>query len=451
MAGGTFDKLAGKVRPGTYINFESTRQDVLGISERGIVLIPLINHSYGPEKEFISIKGSAPDANLEKLGFSVYDSNESSLLIREALKSASEVIVCILKQGAKASGTVGALTATAQHGGARGNDLRFSVIANPGGGFDVTVYLGATVMSEYAGLTTVADLIAKENAWIVFSGTGSLTAAPGVALTGGVNGTATNADYTTFLDASEAIKWNTLAFPLAATGEEGDSAPALYEAVKTKIKYLREDAGKYRKAVIPGLAADYEGIINVTNSVVLADGAKLTTAQVTAWIAGVDAGASNTTSNTYAKYNGAVDIIGAKNHTEAVAAINAGELFFSFSEKGEVVVEYDINSLVTFSKPKDKTYRKNRVLRVFDTFAESVALNFPPNKFDNSPTGWDVMEGLGRTILKQFEDVGAIKNVDYGNDFIVDRATSSGDETYFTVGLEPVDSAEKLFFTIRTR
>ena len=39
MAGGKFDKLAGKVRPGTYMNFESTRSDTVGTSERGTVII----------------------------------------------------------------------------------------------------------------------------------------------------------------------------------------------------------------------------------------------------------------------------------------------------------------------------------------------------------------------------------------------------------------------------
>ena len=80
-----------------------------------------------------------------------------------------------------------------------------------------------------------------------------------------------------------------------------------------------------------------------------------------------------------------------------------------------------------------------------------MGINFPPNKFDNNATGWDIMEGIGKTILKQFEDAGALKNVDYDNDFTVDRGRSSGDETYFNVGLEAVDSAEKLFFTIKTR
>lgn len=450
MAGGTFDNLAGKVRPGTYINFESTRQDLIGVSPRGIVLIPLIGHDYGPAKEFISLTGDAPDAAMTKLGYSVYDDNDSMLLIREAFKNANTVIAYIPNQGAKASNSAGELTATARYGGTRGNSLRFTVTKNPVDGFDVTVYLGATIVSQYEGLNTIEELVAQNDGWIQFSGTGELTDNGGTTLTGGTTTDMVAGDITAFLDASESIRWNTLAFPLDATGALGDSAPALFEAVKSKIKYLREEAGKYRKAVVPNFKADYEGIINVTNSVVLAD-RELTTAQVTAWVAGADAGASNTQSNTYVAYTGAVGIVGQKNNVEAIAAINNGEFFFSFSEEGDVVVEYDINSLTSFNAPKDKTYRKNRVLRVFDTFAESLMLNFPPNKYDNSPIGWDIMEGVGRSILKQFEDAGALKNVDYDNDFSVDRGRSSGDETYFNVGLEAVDSAEKLFFTIKTR
>jgi hypothetical protein len=453
MAGGTFDKLAGKVRPGTYINFESTRQDILGISERGIVLLPLVAHSYGPAKQFITLTNDAPDAALNMLGYSVYDDNSSMWLIREAFKNAKSVIVYIPRQGAQASGVSGSgavLTASAKYGGSRGNALKYSVTENPLAGYDVTIYLDAVIVAQYEGLTTIEQLIAEGDGWIDFSGSGALEPAAGVSLTGGSDGTLVASDITDFLDQAESVKWNTLAFPLEATSVEGDPTPALYEAVKTKIKYLREDAGKYRKAVVPNFVADYEGIINVSNGVVVS-GRSLPAGQAVAWVAGVDAGASNTQSNTYVKYAGATNIIGQKNHAEAVAAINNGELFFSFSEEGDVVVEYDINSLTTFNAPRDKTYRKNRVLRVFDTFAESLMLNFPPNKFDNSPVGWDIMEGLGRAIMKQFFEAGAIKNVDYDNDFLVDRGQSTGDETYFNVGLEPVDSAEKLFFTIKTR
>ncbi|MCD8266688.1 MAG: hypothetical protein LUC33_05980, partial [Prevotellaceae bacterium] len=123
------------------------------------------------------------------------------------------------------------------------------------------------------------------------------------------------------------------------------------------------------------------------------------------------------------------------------------------NENREVAVEYDINSLTTFDSAsgKDETYRKNRVIRVLDSFQSDVQLNFPPNKFANSETGWDVMEGIGNSILKLYEDAGAITDVDYDADFLVDREESSGDEVYFNVALQPVDSAEKLYFTVKTR
>jgi hypothetical protein len=333
---------------------------------------------------------------------------------------------------------------TAVYGGERGNSLRYSVVANPVGGFDVSVYLSGKAVATYEGVTTVERLIARNSPYIAFSkkDDGVLSEVAGVTLSGGTSSETTNADVSAFLDAVENVAFNTMAFPVT---EE-----TLLTACVSKIRYLRDGAGKYVKAVVPNYAADYEGVINLTNSVVV-DGRALTTAQATAWVAGADAGATNVQSNTYLAYGGATGLVGAKTHEQAAAAINAGEIFFSYSEAGAVVLEYDVNSLTTFDKPKDKTYSKNRVLRVLDTFAEAVQLNFPPNKFDNSPNGQDVMEGIGRSVLKLFLDAGAIKNVDYDADFKVDRERSAGDETYFNVGLEPVDSSEKLYFTATTR
>ena len=88
---------------------------------------------------------------------------------------------------------------------------------------------------------------------------------------------------------------------------------------------------------------------------------------------------------------------------------------------------------------------------MFDTFAENIQINFPPNRYPNTPDGWEIMEGVGRAILKTFEEAGAIKNVDYESDFNVDRGASTGDQTFFNVGLEAIDSAEKLYFTVVTR
>ena len=442
MAGGTFNKSVGKVRPGTYINFEASNQSTLGSSDRGTVLIPLINHSYGPEKEFITISNESVDSAIDKLGYSVYDDDPSMLLIREAFKNASTVIVYIAKAGTKATGTGGGLSAQAKYGGSRGNALSYSVAANPVAGFDVSVYLDGSTVEAFEGVTNVSALVDSKYITFTASEGTSLEAVAGVSLTGGTDGTAANSDIAAFLDDMESVNFNTLAFPIT---EE-----SLLAACVTKIKYLRENVGRGVKAVVPDYKADYEGIINVTNSVII-NGVTLSNAQATAWVAGADASASNVQSNTHKIYVGAESVANAKTHEQAVAAIQNGEFFFSYSENGDVIVEYDINSLTSFTDRKDKSYSKNRVLRVFDSFAESIRLNFPPNKYSNNENGWDIMDGMGRSILKQFFDAGAIRNVDYDSDFAVVRGESKGDSTYFNVGLQPVDSAEKLYFTVKTR
>lgn len=269
----------------------------------------------------------------------------------------------------------------------------------------------------------------------------------GVNLTGGTDEEVSNKDITDFIDAWESVKFDTVAFPF----DGADESQNVKQAALTKIKYMRESMGRGVQVVIPNAGKmDYEGVISVTNSISL-DGDDLSVAEACAWVAGATAGASNTESLTYVPYAGATSVVNPKSNEEAVAAVNNGELFFTVNEDDEVVVMYDINTLITFADKKDKSYRKNRVIRVYDTFQQSVQANFPPNKFDNNERGWDIMEGIGKTILRQFEDAGAIRNVSYDEDFLVDREASVDDETYINVGLQAVDSAEKLYFTIKTR
>ena len=124
-----------------------------------------------------------------------------------------KVIVYRLAGGAKAAATVGGLTATAVYEGTRGNSLRLVVETNPVAGFDVTVYLDTTVVFEQAGATTIGSL--EENEWVKWSGTPdtTLTATAGITLTGGSDTDKTNADVSSFLDASEVVVWNTMCFP----------------------------------------------------------------------------------------------------------------------------------------------------------------------------------------------------------------------------------------------
>ena len=446
MAGGNFNIGVSKTRPGTYVNFVADKLNTPSGATRGIAIIPLVNLGWGPDKEFLHIMASKPDEYVDKLGHSVYDNHSLMVMIREVLKNAYECVVYVINKGTKATKTTGDLVITATYGGSRGNNISVVCIANPVNGFDVRVYLDNAMVEEYEGVKTIGDLIAASSKkYVVFSAadtTENLVAFASVQLATGTDGEASNSDVSGFLDASENVKWNTMAFPLDDT--------SLHAAAIAKIKYLRESVGKMVQCVIADCGANSEGIINVTNSVQLEDGA-LTEEQACAWVAGVTAAAGKTVSNTYVVYVGATAVIGVKTNEEANAAINAGEFFFSPTDSGEVVVEYDINSLHTFTEDKTQDYCKNRVIRVYDSFADDLKLTFPPNKYANSEEGWLIMEGIGRSLLLRYADEGAISDVDADNDFCVDKSKSIGDETYFNVGIKAVDSAEKLYFSVATR
>lgn len=454
MAGGTFTMSGKKVRPGTYINTKSGRAATASTNQEGAVVLPLLNAVYGPAQEFIEINASAPDANVSKLGLSIYDDDPMMLLIRETLKGCARVFAFIPTAGTKAAATLGeVLTCTAKYGGSLGNKLKVSVVANATlgtGYFNVNVYLDGALIETHSGVQTIGDLAGLSD-YIDFAPAGSATAATALvataatSLTGGANGALVNADFTTMLDNTEHLDCNCIAFPYSAT-----TYAALVAAIQSKVKYFHEDVGKDVFAVLPNTPSDYEMCLNVTNGAKLSDGTVITTEMAVCFMAGVTAGASYTQSNTYRQYPGAVAVNGPKDHSSAVAAINAGEIFFTYDDSHNVVVEYDINSLVTLSTEKTEDYKKMRVQRTLAALRKTIRANFPPNRFNNDSNGWNVMEGIGVGILQDYEADGAIHDVDPSADFLVDRSRSGGDATYFNVAVAVTDSAEKLYFTIIT-
>lgn len=163
------------------------------------------------------------------------------------------------------------------------------------------------------------------------------------------------------------------------------------------------------------------------------------------------AGADYVTTLTYAIVPNATAVVGEMNNEASIAAIEAGKSFFSVDESGNVILEYDINSRVSIDSETPQDIRKNRPLRVYDTFANDLLITFIPGKFDNDEDGWGVMEGLGRSMLQNYQDDGAITNVDLDTDFLIDQGRSTGDSTYITVGLQAVDSADKFYINVIAR
>lgn len=445
MAGGTFNPNIPKKRPGVYVNVKSGRNTGTAPALQGIVAMPLVGYDWGPKGKFLEISSEAPDALRSQLGRAIADDNKFMRRIRMALLSADIVQVYIPAGGTKAAGnaavTDGQLTLTAMYEGTMGNDLKVVSVANPLGGFDVSVYNGNEEVELFEGVAEVDDLIGK-SAYVEFSGSGKLAAFASASLSSGTDAADDNTGWTAFLDACEDLRFDCMCFP-----EEDED---LHAALLSKIKFIRENLGRKCQAVAPDFAADYEGIINLVNGVEY-DGVDVEDAEATAFVAGITAAADYVTSNTYAVFPGATGIIGRKTNEEAEASIDAGEMFFSFDEDGNVIIEYDINSLTTFTADKSEDYRKNRVLRVYDSLANELRTTFVPGRYQNSPKDWEVMESLGRSILSAYETAGAITNVSLEDDFYVDQSKSVGEATYFNVAIQAMDSAEKLYFSVTTR
>lgn len=444
MAGGTFKLSSPKVRPGAYVVTKNGKQPTASNAPSGIAIIPLIGYDWGPRGEMIHLTNESPDAAKVKFGRSIYDDNECMVMLQLMFLNATEVYTYITGGGEKAKGTItlksGTGNVTAKYPGTLGNKLKVVSVANPEGGFDVSVVLDGSEVELIEGATKVTDL---KSDYVDFAGEGELAAFASASLTGGTNeDSKVNASVATFLDMAEKIKFNCMALPT--------SEASLITAAVTKIKYIRNSIGWKCGLVVANSAADYENIYNLTNAAEYA-GEELTIPQSAAWLAGAIAAAGYTSSLTYKIFTGATGVVGAKTNEEAIQAIKKGEIFFTVSESGDVIVEYDVNSKVTFTQDDPADIMKGRPCRVYDSFANDLLLTFVPGRFNNDPTGWTVMEGLGRAILKAYQNDGAIQNVDEENDFLVDRGASTGDSVYISCGIQPVDSAEKYYFTVIAR
>ncbi|WP_438497168.1 phage tail sheath family protein [Paenibacillus sp. IHBB 3054] len=438
MAGGTWT-LQNKVRAGVYINVESSGGTLGAAGSRGITSLAL-SLPWGAAKVITPIV--AGEDTLTRLGYDL--TAPELLLVREALKRARTVLLYKLNEGTKAAVTAGALTATAKHGGLRGNALKVVVQTNidDSAKFDVKTLLDNAVVDSQV-VANIAGL--KANDWIVWSGTGALTASAGAPLIGGADGTVTNADHTAYLAALELYDFQTVALP-----STDNALKAVYAAF---IRRLRDSEGKKVQAVLENYpTADNEGIISVKNGVVLSDGTTLTPVQATAWVAGATAGAEMNESLTYAAYDDAVDVAPRYTNAQIEAALTAGEFLFTPSNN-RAVVEQDINTFLSYTPKKNKSFHKNRVIRVLDGFANDTKRIFESSyigKVNNNVDGRALFRKELVVYADNLQSIGAIQNFDAQTDITVLPGVDS-DAIYVEANIQPVDSIEKVYMKVQVK
>lgn len=431
MAGGTWT-TQNKVRPGAYINVRSSGGLGPADSVSGVTALP-IALDFGPENEVVTVTSSS---DLTAFGYDLTD--PQLLLLREALKQAATVLVYRVGSGGKAAATEGDLSITALYGGTRGNAI--SVVSkenvNVKDAYDVETYLAGRLVDRQTA-KTIEELSA--NRVVNFAGSGELSAFS-IVLESGSNTPATVNDYMTFFSKIQVFEFNTLALPVQD------------EVIKTAgvsfINRMRNEEGKKCQLVVAGHAANNEAVINVKNGVILLDGTRITAEQATAWVAGASASAGVATSLTYKKYDGAIDVTQRFLNTEIIEALQNGEFVFT-EQRGEVVIEQDINSLTSFTAEKSKDFSKNRVLRCLDDIANNSKKAFEDNfigQINNDQDGRELYKADRINYFNGLQGAGAITN--FSADDIEISAGNEKDSIVLNVQVQPVDAMEKLYMTV---
>ncbi len=504
MAGGTFQSM-NKVRAGAYINTESVPKPMTQVGTRGTGTLP-IPLSWGPQLVELYSTDLTDGTSLAKVGLDVTD--DEALILRKHLSNCYKSFIYRLDAGGKkATATVGTKVYEAKYAGSFGNKIQIVVTQNLyayiGGetgkfftneelalgtivysdealntvvgsvtqfdntsGISITVGSGTTesVSVETSDaitytVQTIVDGVRKDtqivsngkalvdNDFVVFDDTDVLEVTAGTVLTGGTDGTVEDSAYTTYFAEMGNRKFDTMGLPYA-------TSKAVLDAAKLFITQQNEQYGRKCKLVVLKSNTDSDYVINVINGYETTE-ETITPEIFVAEVTGMDAGAAINQSLTYrvvADPEVAVAIIDQIPDKDIEAALNAGKFILSKRDDGAIVIEKDINSLHTFTPKKNYAFSKNRVKRTLDEICNTFKLKWETayiGKVDNNATGQNIYKADCINYLNTLQNVyGAIKNFDGLTDLEV-LAGQEVDSVVVNLAVQPVDSMEKLYMTVK--
>jgi len=456
MTGGTWSSQ-NKIRPGVYIRFKSSGAAGLVPGERGTVTIcePL---SWGPAGQVMEIEAGADTKPFTGYGLTdprnlflqeIFKGTDRTagpkkvLLYRPAAAGAAAAQTLIPEAApageSDAPASAGGLLVTANYPGVRGNDI--SVIieeqTDPEGTYTVsTVVDNEIVDQQTAG--TAEDL--TQNGWVSFSG-GPLTATAGVTLSGGQDGTVSEAAYARYLTEIEPYSFDIMIYD--------GSDETVKAAMASFVKRMAQENGQYSQLAAANLAnPDSMYVINVQSGVILSGGTVLTPEQTTWWVGGAEAGARYNESLTYAKYPGAVGVSPKLTSSGYAQALQAGRLVLA-ADGGAVKVEQDINSLVTYTQDISRAFHKNRVLRLCSTIANDIGRQFSDNFIGivhNNDGGRSRFKAVIVGYLLDIQAGGGIQN--FSADDVEVLPGDEIDAVVVNLALQPADAVEKIYLTV---
>ena len=425
LGGGTF-LVQNKVLPGAYINFVSRPRAMGSLGERGVVCVGM-ELDWGAEG--MAAVEAADFRTDSKMLFGYDYLSDEMKDMRELFLHARTVKIYRLNSGEKAAATVGSMTATAKYAGKRGNDLCIAVVENVDeeGFFDVETYLDTELVDSQTA-AKIEDL--EDNAFVNFSGEGTLTASAGTYLTGGTTAAVTGSGYTAFLDAAEAEDFNVLTY----NGEDETTKKLFVNFTKR----MREEEGvKFVTVLYDYAEADHEGVVSVG-----------TAKELVYWAAGATAGAEVNESLTNAVYDGEFDVDAKMKKSEYIKGIENGQFLFYEEEDGLRVLR-DINSFTSFEAAKNSDFSSNRVVRVLDSIANDVANIFSKyylGKQSNNANGRNLLKAEILAYHEELMKIEAIENFT-ADDITVEKGVEKQDVVVYE-SVQPVDAMEKLYMKV---
>ncbi|MBB6674513.1 phage tail sheath subtilisin-like domain-containing protein [Cohnella nanjingensis] len=482
MAGGTWNLTDMPVLPGFYMAFRAAAAAAIQPGERGVVIVPVKAH-WGPVRQFVELTREADIAD----AYSLDETGGASAVqtVRLALLGgARKVLAYRLTDGteAKAAKTLQDTAATpanvlkleAKQSGARGNAFKVTIQANPvdAAKKDIKLYEGTTLLRTFtfAGSTIQAAVDAVNgdaaNKWIVASkladGNGTLANLSGSALSGGASGIEGIAasDYVNAMSAFETQSFNVVTL-------DGVTDPALLTSLASWVARIRTE-GNGVIAVLGGSAAEdkaadavakasarsagfnLEGIVNVGTGALL-DGAEYSSAQLSAYVAGLIAGQALSASTTYAP-TPFDDVTRRWTRSEQEQAVRGG--VFLFVHDGRLVKALrGVTSLVTLSGTQNAAWKKIRTIRVLDSInadLQRTAEDQYIGKVNNTEEGRLALVGACKQYMNTLAQAGVIEATGY--DVAVDDAiVAAPDQVFLKWEARLTDVVEQIFGTFIVR
>lgn len=431
LGGGNFTSQ-NKVLPGTYVNFVSCATASGTLSERGYVSLPLVL-DWGVENKVFSVTNS----DFIKYSKSIfgYDYTHSKLKgLRDLFLSVHTLYAYRVSSGDVAFNQFG----SAMYSGSRGNDLTLVVVQNvvDSSLFDVETYFDNIIVDSQT-VSSSADLV--DNDYVVFDKLCALELTAGVPFAGGSTGVASVSSHQDYLDKIQSFAFNVMGLPVV-----DDSIKQLYVAFN---KRMRDEVGaKFQLVVFDYDFADFEGVVNLKNSV---DDGDYLACDLVYWVTGILAGCAVNKSCLNRAYNGEFSIDCNYTQAELTSAISSG-YFLLHSVSNDIRVLSDINSLVTVTDEKGDDFKENQVIRVLDQIANDIASLFNSKYLGVIPNDHSGRVSLWTDIVKHhqnLQDIRAIEN--FSSDDVIVSQGDSKKSVVFTDKIQVVNTMSQLYMTVQ--